>query len=276
LKSSKAARSQVLRSSERYYSRRAGYYDLLAQRRRSDKETPLEVAFLEHAFRTRATHPVKTVLDIACGGGRHIVGLAQRGYQCTGYDLARERIDAARTRAGRAGVSLELRQGDATKLHPARRFDAVLALYILFLLPSDEDVKRCLVQIHNLLLPGGVVVCNYFNPFPMGESSFTELLKQGRTVEESYAPGIRITEIARLRDYDPVHGVAWIDETTFVEAPDGRHVFRDKERIRFFTYWDLARYLQEAGFKDTWFYPDWKQKPARKPKAKQVVLVARR
>ncbi len=271
-----STRNKVLRSSEKYYTHRAEYYDLFAQRQRSDRETRREIEFLEHAFATHATRPIKRILDVACGGGRHIVGLAQRGYRCTGYDLTRERIDAARARARRAGVSLELRQGDATKLRLASKFDAILALYILFLLPSDDDVKRCLVQIHNLLLPGGILICNYFNPFSRGESSVSDLLRYGHSIEESHAPGIRITEIERLHDFDPLHGVAWVDETSFVEAPDGRHVFRDKERVRLFTYWDLACYLRESGFKDTWSYPDWKQKPVRKPKAKQVVFVARR
>ncbi len=99
-----------------YYARRAYYYDLLSQRHRTDKKTRRELAFLEFAFKKNATRRVSRVLDVACGGGRHIVGLARRGYQCTGQDLTPKRIKIAKSRATRFKVSVELSVGDATKL----------------------------------------------------------------------------------------------------------------------------------------------------------------
>jgi hypothetical protein len=59
--------------------------------------------------------------------------------------------------------------------------------------------------------------------------------------EEGIAPHMRITDIQATHDYDPVMGVLWVDETTFIEAADGRHVFRDRERARLLTYWDMQR-----------------------------------
>ncbi len=110
------ARSLVLRSSRQYYARRAYYLELLSQRRRTDKKTDRGLAFLEFAFKKNAARKVSRVLDVACGGGRHIAGLAQRGYQCTGRDLTPERIEMAKNRAARFKVSVELSVGDATKL----------------------------------------------------------------------------------------------------------------------------------------------------------------
>ena len=205
-----------------------------------------------------------------------MVGLAKRGYKCTGYDLTPERVEMAKARAKRAGISVELKQGDATKLPKDRKFDAILALYILFLLPSDEDVKSCLRQIRNSLLPGGIIVCNFYNPFTTGKHWMVDAIRQGHTLDESRVPGIRITEIGRLNHYDPVRGIASIDETTIVEAADGRHLFRDREHFRLLTYWDLTRYLNDTGFKAIEAYSDWDVKPKKKPKAEQIVLVARR
>jgi len=61
-----------------------------------------------------------------------------------------------------------------------------------------------------------------------------------------------------------------------IEAPDGRHVFRDKERMRLLTYWDFTRYLRDSGFSSIRSYPDWNLKPRRNPKAEQIVFVARK
>jgi SAM-dependent methyltransferase len=276
MESGETSRDKVLHSSKSYYDHLAKYYDLFAQRKRSDPSTSKELDFLEGVFKTDATRPVRRVLDVACGGGRHVVGLSQRGYRCVGYDLSQERIAAARARTARAGVSVELKRGDASRLAPGKKFDAVLALYILFLLPSDDDLLKCLAQVHKQLRPGGVLVCNHFNPFFAGKNSLMEYLMSGRNFSESRAPGIRITEIGRLVDFDPVQGVAWNEDTTAIEAPDGRHIFRDRERIRFLTYWDLARYLRDSGFTAIRYYPDWNLKPRTNPKAEQIVFVARR
>ncbi len=132
----KEPREETLRSSRNYYARRAAYFDLYAQKGKKDIETPRELDFVEHAFQTHAGRKVKDVLDIACGGGRHVVGLAQRGYRCTGRDLTPERIEAARARAKRAKVSVRLGTGDATTLDLLNEFDAVLAPTYYFSFPT--------------------------------------------------------------------------------------------------------------------------------------------
>lgn len=272
----KSIRREVLRSSRDYYGYRAGYYDFFAQRQRHDRETPNQLDFLENVFRTVATHPVKRVLDIACGGGRHVVGLAQRGYQCTGCDLTPERVEAAKARAARAGVSVKLSEANAAQLAYHNEFDAVLAIDVICLLPEENDVQRCLNRIHGALRPGGLMVCNIYNPFTTGEHWLSKLLLHKESVSEERAPGIRITEIWRLKRFDPVHGAGWVEDTTIIEAPDGRHVFRGMFHFRILTYWSMTNYLSAAGFRDISCYPDWKAKQASKPKAEQLVFVARK
>lgn len=88
------------------------YEDLLAQREpRAVEATKRELDFLEFAFRTHATHRVRDVLDVACGNGRHILGLAHRGHQCVGQDYTPEQVQIAQARAKREGVSVKLLQG---------------------------------------------------------------------------------------------------------------------------------------------------------------------
>ncbi len=274
--SNELSRRQALRASKQYYSRRAEYYDLLSQRRPVDKDTRRELAFLEFAFRKKAARRVSRVLDVACGGGRHVVGLATRGYRCTGQNFTPERVEMTRKRAARFKVSVQLSQGDATKLGYAGEFDAVLALNVLFLLPSDEDAKTCIVGAYRALRPGGVLVCNIFNALAAGRSEARRLTNNEHVVSDSRGRGIRMTAIEKLKNYDPVQGVGWVHTTSIVEAPDGRHVFRDRERGRFFTYRDITHFTGQAGFKETSHYPDWKMKPPKKPSADEIVFIARK
>jgi SAM-dependent methyltransferase len=266
------SRDAILKASRAYYAHRAYYEDLLDQGAGTRARIEHELDFLEFIFQTYATRPVNDVLDVACGNGRHMLGLAHRGYNCTGSDYTPERVQVAKARAQHEHISLKLLEGDATKLAYDNDFDATLALYILFLLPDDEDVQKCLRQIHRSLRPSGIVVCNVFNP--LSERNQTHL--QAYHIDKTSARGIRRIDIDRVKTYDRVHGVTWWDEASVIEAQDGTHVFRDHERIRLFTYWEILHYLQIAGFKEINCYPDWRIKPSRKPKADQLVFVAQK
>jgi SAM-dependent methyltransferase len=206
-----------------------------------------------------------------------VFGLASRGYKCTGLDYTPERIQIAKGRAKHEGVSVKLQQGDATQLKYENEFDAVLALYILFLLPNDDDVLKCLGQIHRALRKGGIMICNIGNPFCKGKHWFSlDAIYKGLRVIEEHAPGVKMTEIVRLRDFDPLHGVAWWDETNIIEASDGTHIYPDRERLRLFTYWDILHYLQATGFKEIKCYTNWKTKPLQERKAEWLVFTARK
>jgi SAM-dependent methyltransferase len=267
------ARKTVLKASRSYYAH-LGYYE---ERTRSETTTKRELDFLEFAFRTHATHKVGDVLDVACGSGRHVLGLAHRGYKCTGQDYTPEQVQIAQSRAQREGGSIKLSQGDATRLKYESEFDAVLALYILFLLPDDDSVLACLRQVHRALKSGGIMVCNIANPFYEDENWFSlKSIQQGHYFNEVRVPSMRFISIDQVQDFDPLHGVAWWQETHIVEAPDGMHIFREHERLRLFTYWDILHYLQTAGFKQNKCYPDWKIEPTKKPKAEWLVFVSRK
>jgi SAM-dependent methyltransferase len=270
---SENARKTVQKASRSYYAH-LGYYE---ERTRSAETTKRELDFLEFAFRTHAAHKVRDVLDVACGSGRHVLGLAHRGYKCTGQDFTFEQVKMAASRAKGEGVSLKLLQGDSTRLKFESEFDAVLALYILFLLPDDESVLACLRQIHRALKPGGIMICNIANPFYEGENWFSlKSIQHGHYFTETLVPDMRYISIDRVQDFDPVHGVAWWQETHVIEVPDGVHIFKERERLRLFTYWEMLHYLQAAGFKEIKCYPDWETKPPKKPKAEWLVFVSRK
>jgi SAM-dependent methyltransferase len=275
MKRLKTTRETILRSSRSYYSRRAHYFNLL------DRQLPerykLELDFIEYAFSNYATRPISKVLDIACGNGRHLLGLAKQGYECTGIDYTPENIQIAKENANRENISINLLQGDSTQLNYEDEFDAILAINVLHLLPNDNDVLKCLGMIHSALRSGGILVCNIGNPFYESERWYSlKKIFEGTIVEEEQTSDVHVMEIGRLVDFDPMYGVAWWQETSIIEAPEGTHVFRDKEHIRLFTYWDIIHYLKEIGFKEIKCYPDWLINQPKRPKAARLVFVSRK
>ena len=67
------------------------------------------------------------VLDVGCGAGSNVLWLARTGYEAHGVDLSPGAIRAAGDRAKAAGVTVDVRNGDALALEfPDARFDAVM------------------------------------------------------------------------------------------------------------------------------------------------------
>jgi len=57
-----------------------------------------------------------TVLDLGCGSGNHSLYLARQGYTVVGVDFSPKAISLAKEKARLAGVTLEFRLGDVTRL----------------------------------------------------------------------------------------------------------------------------------------------------------------
>jgi len=70
---------------------------------------PELMAFIENT-------PPGKVIDLGCGTGTNVITLAQQGWQATGIDFVSKAIRTAKRKAKKAGVTVELRVGDVTRL----------------------------------------------------------------------------------------------------------------------------------------------------------------
>jgi SAM-dependent methyltransferase len=132
------------------------YADLITPER-----TRAEVDFLEKAL---ALAPGATILDLACGHGRHSIELARRGYAVTGQDLNAFFLAEAASAAQRAGVAVRWVHGDRRHIPFAGEFDAVVNLFTAFgYLESDEEDRRVIHQVAKALRAGGQFVLDVIN-----------------------------------------------------------------------------------------------------------------
>ncbi len=98
-----------------------------------------------------------SVLDIGCGTGTLIVALKRQypAVEVTGLDPDEKILQRARTKARRAGVSVQLDHGFADELpYPEQSFDRVFSSFMFHHLDEPER-ERTSREVLRVLKPGG-------------------------------------------------------------------------------------------------------------------------
>ncbi len=100
-------------------------------------------------------------LDLGCGEGVYATWLAQQGYEVVGIDFVPDALAEARARATRAGVEVELHEGDVVAYEAPAAFDVVLDSGCLHHLPRRSRAAYR-QRLDQWLAPGGDYVLVHF------------------------------------------------------------------------------------------------------------------
>ncbi len=134
----------------------------LAALRIADERTQAEVDFVVGALELG---PGASVLDLACGHGRHTLELARRGYRVTGLDLSAPSLDVARERAAAETLTAEFGECDMREIPFEDEFDAVLNLFTAFGYFDDEgEDRRVLEAVARALHGRGAFLLDTIHP----------------------------------------------------------------------------------------------------------------
>ena len=101
---------------------------------------------------------VKRVLDLGSGSGRHVVFLAQHGFDVYGTDISETGLKITRRWLKQKGLKAKLKRASCYKRFPFPKdfFDAVTSIQVIHHNYYDK-VKYCISEIERVLKPGGVV-----------------------------------------------------------------------------------------------------------------------
>ncbi|MCA0205825.1 MAG: bifunctional 2-polyprenyl-6-hydroxyphenol methylase/3-demethylubiquinol 3-O-methyltransferase UbiG [Proteobacteria bacterium] len=104
------------------------------------------------------------LLDIGCGGGLLSEPMARLGAEVVGADAAERNIPVAQVHAQQSGLEIDYRHTTAEALAEAgERFDVVLNMEVI---EHVADPQQFLVACHDLLKPGGLMICSTLNRNP--------------------------------------------------------------------------------------------------------------
>jgi len=108
--------------------------------------------------------PGDSLLDLACGFGRHSVLLAQKGFLVTGYDLSEGFLKRAREMSEILKVNVDWIQGDMRNIQFDSEFDVVINMFTAFgFFEREEDDLTVLKGVHKALKPGGQFLMDVIN-----------------------------------------------------------------------------------------------------------------
>lgn len=119
-----------------------------------------ELSFLRQCFYRFAGRPVERIYEPACGTGRLLIKLAERGYHVSGHDLCPAAVAFCNARLQRRGFPPAAAVGDMARVGPGRRrADAAFILINSFRhLMAEADAVRHLELMARGLGRGGLYV----------------------------------------------------------------------------------------------------------------------
>jgi len=85
-----------------------------------EEQTRQEADFIQKMLQVR---PPSRLLDVPCGGGRHALALAGRGYSLTGVDISSDFLNAARAAATERSLKVAWEQRDTRELPWTAEFE---------------------------------------------------------------------------------------------------------------------------------------------------------
>lgn len=136
----------------------AEHYPVL-YRHRDDAAAAAEIAQIARLLHLS---PGQRVLDVCCGGGRHLAALRALELHAVGVDLSPTLLARARRRPGLAG---RLIRADIRSMPFDGEFDAALNLFTSFgYFQRESDNQQALRQMMWALKPGGRLLMDLINP----------------------------------------------------------------------------------------------------------------
>jgi cyclopropane fatty-acyl-phospholipid synthase-like methyltransferase len=116
---------------------------------------PWDIGKPQGQFTAIADQVISPVLDAGCGTGEHALFFAEQGHRVIGIDFVEKAIRRARRKAAQRGLSVEFLVKDATALGDWRQRFASVIDCGLFHVFSDDDRRRYVAGLTQIVMPGG-------------------------------------------------------------------------------------------------------------------------
>jgi len=108
---------------------------------------------------------VHKILDLGCGSGKHILYLAERGFDTYGIDLSERAIEVARKLFDEKKLNVDLKIGNIFERLPydSDSFDAIISFRVINH-GKREDIENLIREMNRVLKSDGLVFVTVSKP----------------------------------------------------------------------------------------------------------------
>lgn len=119
--------------------------------------SPVMEEFFRRVF---AEHNVRSILDCACGTGRHLMLFYDLGYQVWGSDISKAMLTQAQENFSHQGYDIPLLLADYRDLPQnfQRNFDAITCLGSIGYMTDNDEFLRAFKSMYTVLRTGGTLI----------------------------------------------------------------------------------------------------------------------
>jgi len=211
-------------------------------------------------------HNITSVLDCACGTGRHLPLFQSLGCEVIGSDASTEMLNRARVNLSTLGANIEVLEADYRNLpeHFNKKFDAVVCLTSSILhTPNDSEFLRALKSMKKVLNNGGLLILTQGT----ADKQWSE--KPRFILGPSHEKSSRVFVI----DYHE-NGATY--NMLDIHHPNGQSSLQSWSITynKVFLHDDHKKLLTESGFKDIQFYGDYDFVTYNKQTSKRLISTA--
>ena len=201
-----------------------------------------------------------TVLDMACGAGRHAIEFAKKGFNVTAVDLSSRLLNEAKKNAVNEGVSIEFVLSDILEFETKSKFALVANLFTSFgYFEQDDENYKIVQKAYKLLQEDGYFVLDYFNK----EYLINNLIPTTVFSEN----GSKIIQNRALAGNRIVKKIT-------IEKDGSNEEFY--ESVRLFTYEEIIDMFKKTGFKITSEFGDYFGTEYNLENSPRLIVIAKR
>jgi len=211
------------------FSKSARYYDLIY----SDKDYTAETRRLVDLIRQNLGHTGNSLLDVACGTGRHIEHL-KAVFDVQGMDLDPQLLALAQRR----NPEITFHTADMRDFDLGQQFDIVTCLFsAIGYVASIEGLEQAVACMARHVRPGGLLIIEpWFSPENWHPGTVHASIKEDGDLK-----------IVRMNTSKVTGRLSWFDFHYLVGTPEGTAHFVERHELYLFTRAETEAAFADAG-----------------------------
>lgn len=222
---------------DRVFKDYSKYYDLIY----NDKDYKKEANYVEGLIKKYQSYPVKSIINLGCGTGKHDFLLAEKGYETTGIDISNQMLEVAQQSKTN---NTDFHHGDIRTVRLNKTFDAVISLFhVINYQTSNKDLRDTFLTAKSHLKPGGILIFDFwYGPGVLSD----EPGERKKEAENEYFKITRYTTPV-MHSSENIAELKFEIDVTDKESGENSHLL-EFHKMRYLFLPELQKLLHELNF----------------------------